>query len=354
MRKFILATTSCATSLCAQDASTSNYPSSARLSAQHGAQMTFSADWLYWKTSETGLSYVMKQEGFNPNFPEFMGFGNLIDPKFAWRSGFRAGLGYNIPSDQWLLNTTWTWYEGKAESKTHASGGDILFPTLIHPNVFNDENIFSCNDSHADLLLHVNIIDLNLGRPCQLGKKVTFHPYIGLRNAWLYQTYDIDYDDLFYYNTNDFALEPALDNYFIRMINDFWGFGPRSGCDMDFKLGGDVSLFGGFTLSLLYGTFQISHAEHFQTHTDEGVMLSEKSHFHAGRFITDLRLGTRWSRSFHKERFRILLEASWEHHLFFSQNQMIRFVDGQNFGTFVQNQGDLYLQGWQLGFTFYF
>jgi len=32
----------------------------------------------------------------------------------------------------------------------------------------------------------------------------------------------------------------------------------------------------------------------------------------------------------------------------------LRFVDGQSWGSFVQNQGDLYFQGWTASSSFYF
>ncbi|MBM3197752.1 MAG: hypothetical protein FJZ58_00665 [Chlamydiae bacterium] len=348
--------------LFSQDTPPITYLSSSRPSVEHGWGLFLSADWLYWKASETGLGYTLSQEGFDEKSPEFMGFGDIVEPKFSWDSGFRVGLGYNIPRDQWTLETTWIWYEGKADGSAKASRepGSILFPSFIHPNLYNDENIFSAISADSDLLLHVNIIDLFLGRTSSLGQYVSFRPHLGLRNAWIYQTYDVNYGDLSFYDEDLHALEPALEGYSVRMINNFWGLGPRMGMDVDFSFGGGWSLFGNFAASLLYGTFNLSHTENFQTLDQgeeegmEGVLLSEKSDFHAGRFITDIQLGMRWSSSFRKERVRLLFQAGWEHHMFFSQNQMLRFVDGQNFGNFVQNQGDLYLQGWTLSFSFYF
>ena|SRR3990167_4809322 len=329
---------------------------SSRPKALHDWNLFAEGDWLYWKANETGLGYALNQEGFDPNHIELMGFGDVVNPHFYWESGFRLGLGYNFPRDQWTLQLLWTWYEGKAGGSitTTKEEGAIIYPSLLHPNFFNDQNIFSTNQAKSNLLIHLNVLDLDLCREFKTGKHLSLKPRVGIRSAWINQNYDISYQDLTYYDPTSKEILPALNLYTTNMTNNFWGLGPFSGLDTNWNLGKGFSLFGDFSIALLYGSFDISQSENFVATGGEGLILSEKNNFHAGRAVTDLQLGIRWQSSFAKDRFRFLVQGGWDHHMFFSQNQMFHFVSGQNWGVFVQNQGDLYFQGWNLSTGFYY
>lgn len=108
-------------------------PPSARLEVQHGSNLILRGDWLYWQANETGLSFALQQEGFEPENPEPMGFGHVVNPDFSWHSGFRLGLGFNIPHDQWDANLLWTNYEGKALGHAKTNSDELLYPSFIHP-----------------------------------------------------------------------------------------------------------------------------------------------------------------------------------------------------------------------------
>lgn len=327
--------------------------------AKNGWNLFVTADWLYWQANETGLGYAFTQDDFNPATPELMGFGEIANPSFDWASGFRLGFGYNIPHDQWDLALVWTWYDGSANDSQSSSNktNPTVFPSFIHPNLYNDENIFSCLSAESDLSIHLNVIDLDLGRQFKAGKWLSLRPYFGIRSAWVNQVYDVNYYDLYHYDLDDKEEHFVLNNYDTHIKNDFWGIGPKGGLGIDCGLKWGLSLFGDLSASLLYGLFETSYTESFTLPSDPEVPrvpFGEDNNFHAGRAILDSQLGLRWNTSFSKERFRLVIQAAWEHHMFFSQNQILRFVDGQSWGSFVQNQGDLYFQGWTASSGFYF
>ncbi len=330
---------------------------SARPTALCSHNLFIEADWLYWKANETGLSYALKQDGFNENKPQIMNIGSVANPKFDWESGFRLGLGYNIPYDSWDLSLIWTWNEGKAKDSqsSQEDGPPTIYPSYIHPNAYNDENIFSCFQANSDLLIHLNMLDLDLGRQFKTGKWLSLRPHLGIRTIWLDQSYDVKYEDLYSYNLKKKKLKFVLDEYLTHMINNFWGIGIQGGLDSQWVIKGDISIFGNLTTALLYGVFDTSYTESFLLkEVTDGTTLSEENNFHAGRAILDLQMGLRWSSSFFKEKIRFLIQGGWEHHAFFSQNQFMRFLDGQNWGSFAQNQGDVYFQGWTGSARIYF
>jgi hypothetical protein len=318
----------------------------------HAWNLDVRADWLYWKANETGLSYALNQDFFKFSSLVSMGSGNAAHPKFDWQSGFRVGIGYTVPRDHWDISLLWTWNEGKG-SDSQTSNNDAvptILPIFIHPNVYNDESIVACMEASDDVLIHLNLIDLDLGRKSKLGKCFGIHPHLGLRSAWINQIHNVDYHNLF-----DSEKEEVLKTYHTHMTNKFWGLGPRIGIGADFNLGVGLSLVSDVSLSLLYGLFEITHSEQFAINShSEGTILAEGNNFHSEALVTDVELGLRWSRPFFKERIRLTLQAGWEHHMFLSQNQLMHFVDGQNWANFIQNQGDLSFQGWTGSIRFFF
>lgn len=324
---------------------------SARPSVKKGWNLFTQTDWLYWKANETGLGYALNQEMFKITDPNLMGFGEVANPKFDWESGFRVGVGYNIPHDQWDITSLWTWYDGKGSDSQHSTHNNLptILPVFIHPNIYNDESIAACKDANYNALIHLNLLDLDLGRQFKAGKWLSLKPHFGIRSAWIHQVHDITYEDLF-----DKTGELVLNKYLTHITNNFWGLGIRGGLGTDFGLKWGFSLTGNFSLSLLYGLFETSYSERFITEEGSNTVIAEDNSFHSGKVVTDIDLGLRWTRAFAKERIRFLLQGGWEHHMFFSQNQIMHFVDGQSWGNFVQNQGDLYFQGWTISLRSFF
>jgi hypothetical protein len=171
-----------------------------------------------------------------------------------------------------------------------------------------------------------------------------------LRTAWVNQKYNVDYSTLF-----DVDSDVVLDSYSTDMKNDYWGIGVRGGLDTQWGLGAGFSIYGNAALSILYGFFDVHDTESYVDAVGvAGTLIAEKNSFRAGRAITDLQLGLRWDTNFSNERFHFGILAGWEHHMFFSQNQLMRFVDGDTVGMFIQNQGDLDFQGWTIAARFDF
>jgi hypothetical protein len=335
-----------------------DYLPSARPQVKEGVNLFIEGEWLYWQPSETGLGYAINQNGFIPEQPETMGVGNVANPSFEWKSGFRLGIGYNIPRDQWAVNLLWTAYNGKGSDSQSSNSLDTptIYPSFIHPNTYNNEDVFACFSANSSLSIDLNQLDLNLGRQFKVAKKLSFKPYIGLRSAWIDQTYNINYLNLWSYD--DILKEESfvLDEYLTHIVNKFWGMGIKGGFASDWELKWGLSLFSDFTASLLYGLFDTSYTEEFTQNelNISGTTLSETNNFHAGRAVLDFQLGLRWSRFLRNDRFKLILQAGWEHHSFFSQGQILRFVDGRSWGNFIQTQSDLYFQGWTASSSFYF
>ena len=309
-------------------------------------------DWLYWKANETGLSYALNQDLFRISNLVSMGSGNVAHPKFDWQSGFRVGIGYTGQKDLWDISIAWTWNEGKGSDAQHSNNKNAptILPVFIHPNVYNDESIVACMEAQDDILIHLNLIDLDLSKTCTISKWFSLYPHMGVRSTWIHQVYNVDYQNLY-----DSEKELVLKTYHTHMTDKFWGLGPKIGLGSDFILGAGFSLVSDLSISLLYGVFEVTHSEQFAINSHSaGTILAESNNFHGESLCTDLSLGLRWDRWFFNQRIGLALQAGWEHHMFLSQNQLMHFVDGQNWGSFAQNQGDLSFQGWTASLRFFF
>ena len=309
---------------------------SARPGMTSGWDLFITADWLIWQANESGLGYAINNQDIDTTQTLSLGSGSVKSPHFEWEYGVRLGLGYNMPHDQWDLRLNWTWFRDHASSHTSSgfSTTEALYPVFMNPDATSTFDVAAAISADAHLHLQLNVLDLEMGRQFYAGKWLSLRPHFGLRNAWVDQTYKVSYDTL--YNSTD---EIVLDDYHTHMKNDYWGLGVRGGLDTQWGLGAGFSIFGNAAVSVLYGFFDIHHSEHYvESSTSSGYVLSEKNSFRAGRAVTDLQIGMRWDKNFANDRFHFGVQAGWEHHMFFSQNQIMRFVDSANPAVYVQNQ----------------
>ena len=311
-----------------------------RPEVRDGADLFITADVLLWQAHEGGLGYYIKshEKQFNADAP--LHHTNIKNPHFHHDWGFRIGAGYNMPHDGWDLYAAWTHIHLHAHDDTSVNDGTQGFATYT-PDTASIYFVFKEADAH--LKLHLNIIDLELGREFFTSKWLTLRPHFGLRTGWIQQHYNIDYNSCF---------TPVDGKTDIDMKNNFWGLGPRLGLDTQWGLGSGFSLYGNASLSLLYGFF--TTAFHQLNRAANGIgtpFASTHNSFRQSAATTDLQLGLRWDHMFDNDRFHFGLQAGWEHHMFFSQNQFSKFVSLNNV---VINQGDLTTEGWTLSARFDF
>jgi hypothetical protein len=141
----------------------------------------------------------------------------------------------------------------------------------------------------------------------------------------------------------------------VNMNCNYWGLGLKGGLDTQWGIGCGWSLVANYSASILYGFFNSHHDEAAIFASGARVnSFSFKDFYHVGRVITDFLIGMRYDYMFCDERYHVGVQAGWEHHMFFGQNQFIRFSDDVSQASFYANQGDLSLQGFSLDVRFDF
>src|SRR5579872_215737 len=344
------------------------------------------AELLVWTTHQDGLDFVVA----NQNTPT-LGAGsyssnytnaNQIELRNKWSAGFRIGAGWDMAHDQWDLYASWTWYRNHVtrdvdqECDGCGSGGtaeNTLFATrsAVNPGETGTGSLrpLEVTDADGSWKLHLNMVDLELGRKFFAGQWLILRPHAGLRGAWLKQNFNINY------STNT-TLNPTLPSspstthtLNVRDTNKYWGIGPRVGMDSQWNVGSGFSLYGDTALSILYGRFRIQENETLDSGANltgtpnANVILQMRDRFTTAKAIADLDLGVRYEVGYGRSCSRFVVSLGWETHVFFNQNQFRRFwTDGSDTSSpgsnqstlFSEDDGDLTTQGVTLALRFEF
>lgn len=343
------------------------------------ARPTQKCDWgsyitidpLFLKAQENGLEFVVitqNQQQFDPtNFVLSNHiFGNTkyktVNFELDW--GFRLGIGINLPHDGWDISMHWTRFLTEAHKHVKSDANTFLTPlfvnnqlatnvadTTLPPVTLESTGQGLFRDASCHWNMHLNEIDLELGRFFFASKWLIIKPHAGLRTAWVRQKDNIAYEN--FLSLPDFF--PIINDSFQTMKCHFWGLGILGGVDTQWGLTCGWSLFANFAASLLYGYFDISTVESNDgLSSPDGIttipfseeLYNAHEFRHSGKLITDFAAGLRYDYLFCEERYHLGFQAGWEMHILFGQNQFFKFVSGDPFpGESITNNGDLTLQG---------
>lgn len=313
---------------------------SGRPQVRDGANLFFLADLLVWQAHENGLEYAVKTDASEP-VASALNHSSTQNMHFDWNCGFRVGLGWNTPHDGWDLLVNWTWFQTKGSRNTNVDSDSNLVPVNTYQPA--GATTLGFGSSQARWRLHLNMIDLELGREFFVSKWMTLRPFISIRSAWVNQKA----------STLFTGSRPTVDQRgsLMKGDNDFWGIGPRVGLNTQWGLGYGFSLVGNGGVSLLYGFFDIdSHQRQLFASGASTQVVDNGDSVRVGRAISELALGLRYDVMFANDHCHFGIQAGWEQLMFFGQNQFRHFYGTSidNAGASFGNQGDLTVQGWTL------
>lgn len=336
-------------------------------------------DPLYLRAQENGLAFVTttKNNGQlifdNTPLANLSGRSRLKSLHFGFDWGFRLGAGLALPYDGWDLGATWMRFYSEKSRHIKAKPDTLLTPTFLNgqiassgmfPPFYETPGSLSqgfVESAHSIWNLHLNAVDLEMGRKFFVSPWLSLRPHFGLRSAWIHQK-----DKLFYKN---FLPNPAADSRLHLLTStlhcNYWGMGLLGGVDTQWGMFCGWSLYANIEASLLYGYFQISSHEQVdgaiaQPFPSPAIPYTRDlfhlhDFYHLNRLITDLSLGLRYDYLFCDERYHLGFQAGWEMHSYFGQNQFFKFIATSLFpAETAVNQGDLTLQGFaaQVAFDF--
>lgn len=301
-------------------------------------------DPLLFKAQENGIEFVVTTR--ENATPALNGKSRAKTVDFEWDWGFRLGLGINLAHDGWDLYANWMRFITDADRSVRAREGEMLLPVVAHPGAINDFGSASALNSSSVWNLHLNALDLEIGRQFFVSKWLSLKPHAGFRTAWVRQTDHVKYNDL---------LGANFLNGSVDLSSKYWGLGLLAGLDTQWGIGCGWSILADCSASILYGYFNAAHNETgILADGSRSPLFSFHDFYHVGRVITDFLIGLRYDYMFCDDRYHFGIQAGWEHHMFFGQNQFIRFADADSQANFFANQGDLTLHGFSARVRFDF
>ncbi len=315
-----------------------------RPQVRNGSDLFVKADVLLWQAHEDGLPLFIRNEGQDADLSD----ADVKGFDWDWDWGFRVGVGYNMMHDSWDLFLNWMRIYGNAEKHRHVDeDDDALWPCLTDPAAtLGATNLGTgwYTKAKGHWKVQLDQVDLEMGREFYVSKWLTLRPHFGLRTDWIRQRTEMHYNR--YHATSG-------KDYEIHMHNKFWGLGIAVGLDTQWGLGCGWSIFGNAGFALLYGFHEIDRRDELSNGTEDDFVDIDDS-YRASRAVSDLQLGLRWDTMFDHDRYHFRIQAGWEHHVYFAQNQFPRFVNTLAQGDIIGNQGDLTFQGWTLSGRFDF
>jgi hypothetical protein len=339
-------------------------------------------DFLWWRASEDNLELgvedqlILGSTTFNSSREK--------RPNFKFDPGYRLGLSTTCPDGCWDAAVNWTHFNTSAHTQGLSTfrGGSNLSTNLIEITEFNSywelnplENpIYSSKGSWK---LDLDLVDLELAHRFYINKCLVLRPHVGLRIGRIAQGYRIQSLNFIEIGGREPSFEQFTSELHAR--NDFLGVGPRLGLDVKLDMCREVSLFGQFAGSLLFGSFDKHTKENSVTTFESGFIINDvstglgnynlsNSNNRCSRFVTDIAIGLSWEHCVEwcQHFYPVSLTAAWEFHAFYNFNNFLQNNNAKIQSSFVPplppiNQlqgtpirtlrGNLYTQGLTLSFN---
>lgn len=311
----------------------------------------FFGEYLYWEAVQDQMQYAaIIPDGIEPIItaieagPPFDISAKLaiIDPSFNYNSGFRIGIGYEVPCSNWDVQLAWVrLHEGGNVSSVSSIANGIIPLTVPLSSVFGfidrdpDEFGFA-SKARSRWNFAFDTLDLQLGGTFPCLNCLVVRPFIGLKAATINQTQYIDYIGL-----TLTGLPIIVQN---KKKNNFQGIGPSFGIDSSWEFYPHLNLTSGFSGALLYSNFYVNEAPiAVQAPTLIQVSL-DNTKYKRVRPMVSTRIGIDWDTCL-CDRFQVLIGVAYEFQYWWNQWQTPPSVESSILNGGASPQGDLMLQG---------
>lgn len=205
----------------------------------------FFGDFLYWRATES-VDWVLNTNRLPTN--QFVAY-ETISHDFS--PGFRVGIGHER---EWGTKFYYTRVYTSAEESSSGNltpafmGGKLALPSNPSPQ----RPYF--DDGWVKATIDYNVLDWDLGRRFNPTESLCVRPLVGLKAAWIDQTFDSGFQGAW----PDFALSRSLVE---RMQNRFWGIGPQIGVENTWNVAssekGEIHCVANFYTAYLLGHWTV-------------------------------------------------------------------------------------------------
>lgn len=289
----------------------------------HGADWFLRADLLWWHLDEGGTDYAQLWK--DPPLERSSSVNNRR-LTFKWNYGFRTGIGKVFSHDRWDLFLDFTWFETENSNVSSLHGGAFLVPLMQIPLPLKASQI------RAHWNLHFYTLDLTLGRDSFVSPQLAFHPFAGIKTAWIDQSARVHSE----------VFSPRSMILRSKDQSDFWGIGPSLGCEGKWFLDYGFHLFGSAAGAILWGNFDTHHRE--LSSSAHGPKNCFDSDLHQISPMVQLQIGLGFETALYHDSFHIAVDTCYENQYWWNQNQMPQWTQSKT-QRFQRLGEDLSFQG---------
>lgn len=269
--------------------------------------------------------------------------GDMTNLGYQWSWGFRAGLGYDIPHDNWDVGLEYTYFNSSASEVVSAGNNSYYKRSRGSAIIENGLGLAAFAEKvRAQGSLDIQNVDLTLGREYFISSNVAFKPSAGLTSAWIKSNETVQYgggtttapSGVQGYNGNNTKVTDNCKS---------WGLGPQFGLATTWHLEHGFSFVGNVRAAAIYSSFKTAHRNNYSAVETRNIFV--KNSFRAFIPKVDFVLGVNWETCFNNNRNHFVAGLGWETQLYFNQIQRFQSAGGITSSTGVYAGRDLSLQG---------
>lgn len=236
-----------------------------------------------------------------------------------WDSGFRIGLGVNLPC-QWDLKVDWTTFQTQTRRRVNgslATTGSSVFPAFS----FTAPDLFPASDYRFTSSYNYNDVLLYLNRDFQINSCLTLSPRAGIKALFTRQINRFD----FAFTTMGINLGTSSGTELFNSPHHFWSVGAFATLESFWELMWGLGIDADFGLSLLAGRHKVTIADTFIDFFAPNTVTVHR--FNELDYTLDGSLSLVWSTPCNNNRGKIRLKAGCEGHYISDQT---KFPDAAN------------------------
>lgn len=335
------------------------YASTSRIQICPGRDIYTSGSFTYWQPIQENMDLGIVSNNTGPVFGIFpYGInGNVVNPNFGYKPGFKVGLGVDLDHDDWDTCVQYTWFRGTGTTTTSLvpNTRTVLFPTWSIPIVEVFGEVVTYSFASQTWSLHMDLLDWEIGRSYYMGNKLSFRPFFAARAAWIRQNLDVSYID----ERINFAVSNNR-SVFISKISHSWAVGPRAGINSNWNIGNGFRLFGNAGGDILFTQYTKLLSEEIPLEGTDApphlfsaspaqipgyTKIVKQKDLNCFRTHLNLELGFGWGSYLANNRWHIDLSAGYEIQVFFDQNMFRHFSNANQLANSQSPNGNLYLHG---------
>lgn len=297
----------------------------------------FIVDVNYWRGQINLTEYAYNNVDGNSGTPILGGsYGVGMD----WNWGFSVGAGYEFFHNDWNINAKYTLFGNSQTSNiTNATNGPNAIGSLFAlRSIALGNNAITSASSTISFLW--NNLDALFDKKFHFRENIVAFTKIGLETSWLWLKDEAKYSGGATLGTNTLTS---------RSEAHLWGIGPKAGAQANFLFTDAVYLLGSFDTSLKYMINRSSYVEINEANASDSINFRSRNEFLSPTI--DLEIGLGFARYFSEETKFVQLEANYQVHYLFQQNQLLT-PEPLTPPRFQSNNADIGFQGFTISLSF--